>query len=259
MLKFEGNPEGHAGTVLLLHAFPVSASMWEPQIAALRAAGYGAVAPHVHGFDGSPADPGWSMETYARELAALLDSLGVEKVTVAGLSMGGYQAFAFWKRYPERVASLVLCDTRANSDAPEALAQRQAFREAVETNGSAEAANRMVPNFFTRATCEANPELVETARAMILRQDPLAISEAMRAIAERPDSTGLLDSITCPVLFVNGDGDTVTPTAIAAGMQARAARSRLEVIPDAGHLTNLEQPGRFNRILLEHLASLKEK
>lgn len=259
MLKFIGTPEGHAGTVLLLHAFPVSAAMWEPQIAALQAAGYGVVAPHVYGFDGSPANPGWSMETYACELAALLDSRSVGKVTVVGLSMGGYQAFAFWKRYPERVASLLLCDTRANADAPEALAQRQAFREAVETNGSAEAANRMVPNFFTRVSCEANPELVETTRSMILRQDPLAISEAMRAIAERPDSTGLLDCITCPLLFINGDGDTVTPTAIAADMHAGAAGSRLEVIPDAGHLSNLEQPERFNRILLDHLAGLKRK
>lgn len=259
MLKYEGHPEGHAGVVLLLHAFPVSAAMWEPQVAALRTAGYGVIAPHVFGFDGSPAKPGWNMEIYARELAALLDSLGVANVTVTGLSMGGYQAFSFWRLYPERVASLVLCDTRANADAPEALAQRQAFREAVEAKGSAEAADRMVPNFFTRTAGESNPELAEATRAMILRQEPLAISEAMRAIAERPDSTGLLGSISCPLLFINGDSDTVTPTAVAADMQARAPGSKLEVIADAGHLSNLEQPERFNRILLEHLAALEGK
>jgi non-heme chloroperoxidase len=253
MLKYEGKGRGDRGTVLLLHAFPVSASMWEPQVAALEAAGYGVVAPHVYGFDGSPARPGWSMEEYARELCVLLDAAGCPKVTVVGLSMGGYQAFAFWRLFPERTASLVLCDTRANADAPEAKAMRMEFRMAVEAKGSPEAADRMVPNFFSP---ESQPELATGARKIIERQSAGAISEAMRAIAERADSTSLLPGITCPVLILNGADDVVTTPETAASMHAAIPGSKLEIIPDAGHLSNLEQPDLFNRLLIAHLESL---
>lgn len=256
MLKYEGTARGNAGTVVLLHAFPVSAAMWEPQVAFLEAEGYGVIAPNVYGFDGSPAKPGWNMHDYARDLAELLDSLGCEKVTVAGLSMGGYQAFAFWKQFPERVTSLVFCDTRANADAPEVKAQRMEFCKAVERDGAGEAAKRMVPNFFARQTCETNPELVSQVQQMILRQPADAISQAMLAIANRPDSTELLPAITCPVLFINGESDVVTTTLTASDMQSRTPGSKLEIIPDAGHLSNLDQPDLFNRILLEHLKSL---
>ncbi len=254
MLNYEGSgSRGDQGTVLLLHAFPVSAAMWKPQIEFLEAAGYGVVAPHVFGFEGSPARLGWSMDEYAAELAALLDARGIDKVTVAGLSMGGYQAFAFWRLYPARTASIVLCDTRANADAPEAYALRMEFRKAIEEHGAPEAANRMVPNFFSS---QAGAELADTARKIIERQSASAISEAMRAIAERPDSTGLLGHISCPVLILNGDADVVTTPETAAAMQAQIPGSKLEIIPEAGHLSNLEQPARFNSLLLEHLKSL---
>jgi non-heme chloroperoxidase len=255
MLKFIGSAHGDAGTVVLLHAFPLSASMWEPQIDFLETAGYRVIAPHVYGFDGSPSKPGWSMDEYAHDLATLLDSLGCEKVTIVGLSMGGYQAFAFWRLFPERLASLVLCDTRANADAPEARTQRMEFRRAVEENGSGEAADRMVPNFFDRDAVESRSGLASKARGIIVRQPAEAISEAMRAIAERPDSSGLMPQITCPVLIMNGAGDVVTTPETAASMQAAIPGSRLELISGAGHLSNLEQPDLFNRLLLTHLKS----
>ncbi|NTU68762.1 MAG: alpha/beta fold hydrolase [Chlorobiaceae bacterium] len=256
MLKYLGDAGGEAGTVLLLHAFPLSAAMWEPQVSALQAAGYGVVAPHVYGFDGSPSRPGWSMEEYAQDLCALLDSLGCGKVTVVGLSMGGYQAFAFWRLLAERTASIVLCDTRANADGPEALVQRQEFRKVVEKNGPAEAAARMVPNFFAPRTYGSQPELVSRVSDMILRQPAADISEAMRAIAERPDSISLLPAITCPVLCINGESDIVTPVITASDMHASIPGSKLELLPDAGHLSNLDQPDLFNRLLLAHLKSL---
>ncbi len=256
MLTFLGSAAGDAGTVLLLHAFPLSAHMWEPQISALREAGYGVIAPNVYGFDGSPSKPGWRMDDYAAELCTLLDSLDCGRVTVAGLSMGGYQAFAFWRRHPERTASLVLCDTRANADGPEALAHRMEFRRAVEKKGAAEAAERMVPNFFARKSYDEKPGMVARVREAILRQPAADISEAMRAIAERPDSIGLLPAITCPTLFINGDADGVTPPITASDMHARLPGSKLELLPDAGHLSNLEQPELFNRLLLEHLDRL---
>lgn len=257
MLKFDGSGRGDTGTVLLLHAFPVSAAMWEPQRLFLEAAGYGVVAPNVYGFDGGPARPGWSMDDYAHDLAELLDKLGCRTATVVGLSMGGYQAFAFWRLFPGRVASIVLCDTRAEGDTPAAGAQRLEFRKAVEEKGAVEAADRMVPNFFDRENSRLHPELASNARAIIERQPADSISEAMKAIAERPDSSKLLPGITCPVLILNGAGDVVTTPETAASMHAAIPGSRLELLPGAGHLSNLEQPDLFNLLLLKHLNSLK--
>jgi 3-oxoadipate enol-lactonase len=257
MLKFNGSGWGDAGTVVLLHAFPLSATMWEQQQLFLDAAGYGVVAPNVYGFDGSAAKPGWSMDDYAHDLAELLDKLGCRKATIVGLSMGGYQAFAFWRLYPERTASIVLCDTRATGDTPEIRAQRLEFRNAVSEKGSAEAANRMVPNFFDRENGRLHPQLASKARMIIERQPADAISEAMRAIAERPDSSELLPGITCPVIILNGAGDVVTTPETAASMHAAIPGSQLELLPKAGHLSNLEQPELFNRLLLKHLDSLK--
>jgi len=230
--------------------------MWEPQIPVLQEAGFSVIAPHVYGFDGSPLRIGWNMVDYAHDLARLLDSLSIGKVTIAGLSMGGYQAFAFFRLYPERTASIILCDTRANADAPEAHSQRMEFCRAVEANGPSEAADRMIPNFFAARTYESNPDLVSKTRQMIIRQPASAISDAMKAIAGRADSIGLLPEIPCPVLIMNGVEDRVTTPETAASMHAMIPGSKLEILPDAGHLSNLEQPDLFNRLLLEHLKSL---
>jgi non-heme chloroperoxidase len=256
MLTFTGAAGGDAGNVLLLHAFPVSAKMWEPQIAPLAECSYRVIAPQVYGFESTPLRPGWSMDDYAHDLARLIESLDWKNVTIAGLSMGGYQAMAFCRLYPELTASLVLCDTRANADTPEVLAGRQAFREAVMEKGSEEAAARMVPNFFAKETYASNPALIEKTRESIVRQTPEAISEAMRAIAERQDSTELLTEIACPALIICGMDDIVTPPEVATTMHALIPGSKLELIPEAGHLSNLDQPAIFNGILLEHLQSL---
>jgi len=256
MLTFTGAAGGDSGNVILLHAFPISAEMWEPQLAPLAESGYRVIAPAVYGFESTPSRPGWSMEDYARDLARLIEALGWTNATVAGLSMGGYQALAFYRLYPELTASLVLCDTRANDDSPEVLAGRQDFRKAVMEKGSEEAAARMLPNFFSKETYASNLSLVEKTRESIVRQTPADISEAMRAIAERGDSTELLTEITCPTLIINGIDDRVTTTETAATMHALIPGSKLELIPEAGHLSNLEQPAIFNGILLEHLQSL---
>lgn len=256
MLTYSGSASGSAGTIVLLHAFPVSGAMWEAQIPELEKDGFSVIAPNVYGFDGSPMRIEWNMADYAHDLARLLDSLGVGKVSLAGLSMGGYQAFAFYRLYPERVSSIVLCDTRANADAPEAQAQRMEFCRAIEAYGPTEAASRMLPNFFAARTYESNPGLVSKTREMILRQPAPAISDAMKAIAGRVDSTDLLPEINFPVLIICGAEDRATPPETAASMHSLIPGSRLEILPEAGHLSNLDQPDLFNRLLLEHLKSL---
>ncbi|NTW68249.1 MAG: alpha/beta fold hydrolase [Chlorobiaceae bacterium] len=250
----EGSRSRHA--VLLLHAFPLSAAMWQPQIEALANTGFTVIAPNAYGIDGSEEKESWNFTGYAHELAALLDSLGIEQVTVAGLSMGGYQAFEFYRLYPDKTASLILCDTRAENDAPEARAGREEFIRAVEQRGANEAAERMIPNFFSPSTYTEKPELVSEARAMIENQSAPVVNATMRAIMTRKDATPLLASINCPVLVIVGSDDKVTTKETAATISDRITGSRLLVLQDAGHLSNLEQPEQFTHALLEHIENL---
>ncbi|MBM3163301.1 MAG: alpha/beta fold hydrolase [Chlorobi bacterium] len=247
--------EGHA--VLLLHAFPVSSGMWEPQLGALAEAGIAAIAPNAYGIEGSEEKTAWTFEGYARELALLLDGIGCRKASVVGLSMGGYQAFAFYRLFPEHTASLVLCDTRAEADVPEAAKQRQEFIEAVENRGPAEAAGRMMPNYFTPETFSANPALARQTEAMITGQSVTAITAAMKAIMQREDSSRLLPAITCPVLVLNGRKDRLTNPETATAIAKSIPGAKLELIDEAGHLSNMEQPERFNRALLDHLRKVR--
>ncbi|TCD47863.1 alpha/beta fold hydrolase [Chlorobium sp. N1] len=239
--------------VLLLHAFPLSAAMWHPQLRALETAGVPAIAPNAWGIEGSGERDEWSFEEYADELALLMEQVGMQRATLAGLSMGGYQAFAFLRRHPERVRSLVLADTRPEPDAPEAAAARAEFISAVKEHGSEEAARRMVPNYFREG---AEEELKREAEAMITAQAPEVITAAMRAIMGRPDSTPMLRSIACPTLVLCGENDRLTPPETARMMAEAIPRSTLEIIAQAAHISNLEQPEAFNRALLTHLAAL---
>ncbi|ABL66268.1 alpha/beta fold hydrolase [Chlorobium phaeobacteroides] len=245
------NRSGYA--VLLLHAFPLSAEMWRPQLDALGRAGFVAIAPNSFGIEGSEEKKDWSFTDYAHQLAELLDSLHCRKVTVVGLSMGGYQAFAFLKLYPEKIASIVLCDTRAENDALSSRQQRQEFIIAVQAHGPEEAVRRMLPNYFSSKTAQKKPELPEQAAAMIRKQSGTAIIEAMKAIMTREDATPLLSNITCPVLVLNGEEDRLTTPETAAGIQARIPGALLGILPEAAHLSNMEQPARFNALLLEHI------
>lgn len=260
MLSYKGvntaqeNRNGYA--VLLLHAFPISAEMWEPQLRAIEAAGFMAVAPNSFGIEGSEEKQDWSFTDYAHELAALLDSLHCRKVTVVGLSMGGYQAFAFLKCYPEKIASIVLCDTRSEDDALPARQQRQEFINAIEAHGPEEAVRRMLPNFFSSKTALEKPELPEHAAEMIRKQSNRAIVAAMKAIMTREDATPLLSGITCPVLVLNGEEDRITTPETAAGIQTRIPGALLGILHEAAHLSNMEQPEQFNALLLEHIQAL---
>ncbi|TNJ37879.1 alpha/beta fold hydrolase [Prosthecochloris vibrioformis] len=244
---------GHA--VLLLHAFPLSAEMWEPQLDMLTKNGYVALAPNVYGVDGSPSRKAWTFCDYADELAQLLQQLGIATVTVVGLSMGGYQAFELWKRHPEQVASLVLCDTRAESDTPQATQNRQEFMKAVRDKGAVEAVRRMLPQVFREGAERSREE--ELFSSMVMQQSGEAIAETMAAIAGRTDSTPILETVTCPTTIITGTGDRLTPPNLAESMHRAIPHAENLQLDNAGHLSNMEQPEAFNRLLLSHLGKLR--
>ena len=243
--------------VLLLHAFPLSAAMWQPQIDALTKAGFTVIAPNAFGIEGSEEKESWSFTDYAHELSNLLESLKIEKVTVVGLSMGGYQAFEFYRLYPEKTISLVLCDTRAEADAPEARTTREEFIKAVHGAGAEEAIRRMLPNYFASGTYTAKPELVTHVKDIIRKQPAKVITATMRAIMMRTDASPLLSTIHCPVLVLAGEDDKATPPETNKSISSRIPGAQFRLLADAGHISNMEQPEEFNRALFDHIEKVR--
>ncbi len=248
--------EKHA--LLLLHAFPLSSAMWQPQLDALGEAGLAVVAPNSYGIDGSEKRNDWTFTDYAHELAKLLESLKIRSATVVGLSMGGYQAFEFYRLYPGKTISLVLCDTRAEADAPSAKSVREEFIKAVKAEGAEEAAKRMIPNYFTASTYTLKPELVTQAATMITEQPATVIIEAMKAIMMRSDATPRLAGIHCPVLVLNGKEDRLTTPETAESIHYQIPGSKLHLLAGAGHISNMEQPEAFNLALLDHIREVRQ-
>lgn len=249
---------GSGQLVLLVHAFPFSSRMWTPQLAAVPG-GWRFVAPDLRGFGRTEAGPGdepLAMDVFADDLVALLDHLGEEKAVVCGLSMGGYISFALWRRHPERIRALVLCDTRASADGEEGRAARYAIAERALTEGMSVVADVQIPRVLSDTTRQTKPEVVAVARDMIEATSPNTFSRAQHGMAARPDSTALLPHIHVPTLVIVGDEDVTTPPADSEAMVAALPNARLVRIPGAGHLSNLEAPEAFNSALAGFLAGI---
>ncbi|HVR98087.1 MAG TPA: alpha/beta fold hydrolase [Thermoanaerobaculia bacterium] len=253
---------GTGEPLLLLHAFPLSKEMWEPQLAVISstagiAGSYRCLAPDFPGFGGSepPAAGEVSgMDDLAADAVALLDHLGIERAVVCGLSMGGYVALALCEAWPERVRALVLADTRAGADAPEAQEKRHTTAREVEESGSGVLVDSMIPRLLGASTLAAKPGLREQLERRIALASPAGVAAAQRGMAARPDRGAVLAGLRIPVLILVGDEDILTPPEESRRMQREAPGSELVILPGAGHLSNLEQPEAFNRALFGFLA-----
>jgi 3-oxoadipate enol-lactonase len=247
--SIEYDVRGDGPAVLLLHAFPLSLFMWDAQVEAL-AATHRVVRVDARGFGGSaPGDSPLTMERIADDGAALLDHLGIEKAVVGGCSMGGYAAFAFVRRHPQRLAGLVLQDTRAGADTSEAKANRAALASKVLAEGASAAAEAFLPKLVGETTHRERPALVASLRERILGTSPHGIANALHGLAARADSRETLPTIAVRTLVIVGAEDALTPPGEAAIMAAAIPKARLDVIPRAGHLANLEDPGAMNSAL----------
>jgi 3-oxoadipate enol-lactonase len=240
--------------LVLLHGYPLDHAMWSAQVETL-AKRHRVLAPDLRGFGRSGVTPGKvAMAQLAKDLAVMLDTLEVEgPVSVCGLSMGGYVAFAFWEQFRQRLRSLVLCDTRAKPDTPQAAADRRKTADRVEGEGVGLLADSMLPKLLSRTTWESRPELVDSLRQMILRAPPEGVAAAARGMAERPDMTGRLGEIRCPVLVVVGADDAISPPEEMRSLAAAIPGSRVVEIPGAGHMSPMEQPEAVSRAIGEFL------
>jgi 3-oxoadipate enol-lactonase len=246
---------GRGLPVVLLHAFPFNRSMWEPQIAAL----FGAcrcIVPDLRGFGDSPRSAPHSVDDHADDVAALLDMLQIEQAVIAGLSMGGYVALAFWRKHRGRIRALVLADTRASADTPETAQKRLDLIEGARTEGVDAVIDRQLPGLIGKSTREKQPDLAQRIRSIMARSTVEGIIGGLDAMRTRPDSTPLLAGIDVPALVIVGAEDAITPPKDARAMHEAIPGSRLEVIPEAGHLSNLERPAAFNTALSDFVGSL---
>ncbi|HVO29351.1 MAG TPA: alpha/beta fold hydrolase [bacterium] len=238
---------GTGPALLLLHAFPLHAGMWEPQLRGL-AATYRVIAPDARGFGDSPESVDvLTMETIADDAVALLAGLGVSEAIVCGLSMGGYAALAFLRRHSGFVRGLVLADTRATADTSEGKSGRENFALDAIAKGAGWVADAMLPRLLRK---EPDPAAAASVRGMIAGARTGSIAAASRGLARRADSTDLLPSIRVPTLVVVGQEDLLTPPADARSMRAAIPGSHLVEIPGAAHLSNLENPDAFNAAIV---------
>ena len=248
-----GNP-----AVVLLHAFPLTAGMWDQQVDALSPR-WRVIAPDLPGFGRTdpPADPSSiTIDGWADLVAGLIEALGVGPAVVGGLSMGGYVALALARRRPDLLAGLVLADTRAGPDSPEVVERRTAQQRKVSDGRVAEVLEGMAGTLLSEQTQDERPEVVERTRALMATAPPASIVAALEAMKNRSDSVPHLPSIDVPVLVIVGEHDVPSPPAVASEMADAVPGSALEVIPTAGHLSNLEAPDAFNRALETFLARL---
>jgi len=238
---------GSGPPLLLIHGYPLSRKLWAPQLAALGDAAR-VIAPDLRGFGESDAPKApYTMDQLADDCVALLDSLEVtEPVVVGGLSMGGYIALAFWRRHAARVAGLILAATRAGADSEAGKAGRDAAAATAREKGSEAIIDGMLPKMLAPSAYADRPEVVAEARQVMAGAPVPGIVGALMAMRDRPDSTVLLAEIDRPVLVIHGADDVLIPPSEAEAMHRALSHGRLVLMPNAGHLLNLEQPARFN-------------
>ncbi len=227
--------------ILLVHAWPLDATMWEPQIAAL-AGDHQVVAPSLPGFgDSPPAGDVLTMDVTADFLSGALDRAGVSEAVVVGLSIGGYATFALWRRHRDRILGLVLADTRAEPDDEAGRERRRMVAEKARTQGSGGIADDPPPLLSEGA----DPALWDQVKEIIRRQPGEAIAAAALGMGERPDSRPILPEIDVPTAVVVGSGDILTPPPMSEAMAEAIPGAELVKLEGAGHLSNLEDPQGF--------------
>ena len=245
---------GRGHTLLFVHGFPLSHRMWLAQLETF-AAGYRVIAPDLRGFGSSAVSEGCvTMEQFADDCAAVLDALGItEPVTFVGLSMGGYIGWQFARKHTARLARLVICDSRAAPDMPEAAALRLKMADHVLRAGTEGVAAAMLPKLFAPTTHERLPRVVEAVREMILASPPAGVAAAQHGMAQRPDARPLLPTIRTPTLIICGAHDLISPPDEMRAIAAAISAAQYVELPDAGHMSPMESPIEFDAALMRFL------
>ena len=254
-IRLAWGDQGQGIPVVLLHGFPFSRWMWRAQTAAL-ARGHRVVTPDFRGFGESGGLPE-SLEQLAEDVHALVEHLSLPHFVLGGFSMGGYVAFRYLARHGDRLSGLMLLDTRPEADTEEARHRRYAGIERIRSEGPQGFLEDFVKLIVSPRTLESRPEVVAEVRRLMEGVRPDALAGGLRAMAERPDSTPLLSTVTVPTLVLVGEDDKATPVDSSRKMAAAIPGTDLVIIPGAGHVSNVEQPDAFNAALQMFLRRIR--
>ena len=257
VISYEDTPANAGKPVLVwLHAFPQDRTMWEPQRQHF-AASHRVIVPDLPGFGDSAFNEGWTIDSAADVVAELLVALQItEQVVVGGLSMGGYAALAFARRYAEKLKGLILADTKADGDDETAKAGREKTIALALEKGSAGVIEAMLPRLLGATTQEKSPETIAQVRSIAGKQSAHGVIAGLKALRDRPDATPGLKQIAVPTLVIVGAEDLVTPIAKAEVLANEIPGAKLAILQGVGHLSNLEDSMSFNAVVETFLAGV---
>src|SRR2546421_11581782 len=244
---------GDGPPVVLLHPFPANHELWLPAARQLVTR-HRVILPDLRGHGASDVGEGpATMPKHAADISRVLDDAKVGRAAFAGVSIGGYVLFEFWRRNRERVSALALIDTKAAPDTPEGRAGRLQSAADVSERGVESFIDSMLPKLLGETTRRARPDLAEAAQKMMLKMSPEDISLVLKGMAERPDSIPTLKTITVPTLILVGDEDMLTPVADAELMKQNISGSQMKIISKAGHYAVWEQPQEAGKVMRQFL------
>lgn len=247
---------GNKTPLFLIHGFPLDRTLWASQVKGLRDAAR-VIAPDLRGLGESAMPAGdVTVDAYADDLAALLDSLSVKSAVVAGLSMGGYIAFAFYRRFPARVRGLILANTKAGADSAEGKKGRDDNAALAKEKGAGAIGERMLPKMLTPKALDERADLKKLVSDMMGRQPVPGVVGALMAMRDRPDSTPTLAQISVPTLVITGAEDTLLPPKESELIRDGIHGAKFAMLDGAAHLSNVEQPDAFNRAVKEFLKTI---
>lgn len=235
--------------IIFLHGFPFDKSMWQGQLDYLKSSSR-VIAYDIRGFGASKDEESvFSMDLFTDDLIAFMDSLAIEKATLCGLSMGGYIALNAVKRFPTRFSALILCDTQCIADTPEVFEKRANTIVEIQKDGVAMFNEAFIKSVLHEDSFNTKLELVEQLRTVVNANSARILTMGLTALAERSETCSSLSKIAIPTLIICGRADVVTPLAESQAMNQNIKGSTLCVIEHAGHVSNLEQPIEFNKVL----------
>ncbi|MGH7693588.1 MAG: alpha/beta fold hydrolase [Gemmatimonadaceae bacterium] len=255
-LGYDESGRGNGFPVIFLHGFPHHRGLWAPQLASLSPLAR-CIALDLRGFGESSVAPPYSMDQYADDVAAFMDALRIERAVICGLSMGGYIAFAMWRRHRSRIHALVLADTKASADTEEGREKRRAMAQLARERGSTAVADATITGMVGKHTRETSPQIVDVVYRILTKAPAAGVVGALEAMREREDSTPTLATIDVLTLIIVGEDDVLTSVSDAEAMHRAIYGSRLHVLARAGHVSNVERPSAFNHVLSEFLATAR--
>lgn len=251
--------QGSGPGIVFVHGFPFDHRMWIAAIGELQKQseqGFRCIAPDLRGFGKSSVSDVVSIERFAGDIDELLTALGIsDPIFLCGLSMGGYVSLQFARKFPHRLAGLILCDTKTVADSQEVAANRRRTADALPSEGLAALAEGMISKVLCEETLQNQPKLVRDLREQMISHNPSGIAAAARAMADRGDSSDVLPSLECPLFVLCGDQDAISPPQEMKTIAESAPNSHFALVPKSGHLAPLENPAQWARILLEMMNS----